>query len=269
MDNGNGRKLLVALMAGLTVVIVGVCVFLIMGRDKTPPEVTISDDAFTYNQGMSREELLAGVTASDDHDGDVTDQIIVEGVTVSEDGTTASITYAVTDSSKNVTKKVREVPCGDGTGQQESAASTEDSQTQEDAQASADGEASTDTQKSQDSQNAQDTQKKNVTATNGQNAETEEESEDAETTTEPVNPEAPVITLTDKELTISRGSGFTALKYVENITDDKDDRKRLYNNIEIKGHVDTSTSGEYVLTYFVTDSDGNRSNEAELKVTVQ
>ena len=108
-----------------------------------------------------------------------------------------------------------------------------------------------------------------MTATNGQNAETEEESEDAETTTEPVNPEAPVITLTDKELTISRGSGFTALKYVENITDDKDDRKRLNNNIEIKGHVDTSTSGEYVLTYFVTDSDGNRSNEAELKVTVQ
>lgn len=262
MDNGNGRKLLVALMAGLTVIIVGVCVVLILGRDKTPPEITISDDAFTYNQGMSREDLLTGVTASDDHDGDVTDQIIVESVAVSEDGTTASITYVVTDSSKNVAKKVREVPCGDGTVQQDTAASAEDSQTAEDAQTSTE-----DTQNGQDSQNTQDTQKKNETVTDGQD--TEEESEETETDTEPVNPEAPVITLTDKELTISRGAGFTALKYVENITDDKDDRKRLYNNIEIKGHVDTSRSGEYVLTYFVTDSDGNRSNEVELKVTVQ
>lgn len=82
-------------------------------------------------------------------------------------------------------------------------------------------------------------------------------------------PEAPVITLTDKEITVEKNSSFTVLKYVKEITDDKDTQKRLYNNIEVKGHVDISTSGEYDLIYFVTDSDGNRSNEAELKVTVQ
>lgn len=74
-------------------------------QDKTPPVISIADDGFIYNQSMSRTDLLAGVTAQDDRDGDVTDQIVVEQVTVSEDGATASITYAVTDNSKNVAKK--------------------------------------------------------------------------------------------------------------------------------------------------------------------
>lgn len=242
MDNGQGKRILVALMAGITVIIVGICMVLLLGRDKTPPEITFSDDTFVYKQGMSRDDLLSGVTASDNKDGDVTDQIIVENVAISQDGATADITYVVTDSSKNVTKKVREVSC-DGVIVQETTDTSEEEQS---------------TEEPTDGNEAEDTE------TSGQDADQEEDEEDT-----PVNPEAPVITLTDKELTIARGSSFSGLKYVQEITDDKDERRRLYNNIQIQGHVDTSTPGEYVLTYFVTDSDGNRSNEAELKVTVQ
>ena len=85
MDSGRGKKWLVALLAVITVAAVGACLYLVMNRDKTPPVISIADDGFIYNQSMSRTDLLAGVTAQDDRDGDVTDQIVVEQVTVSED----------------------------------------------------------------------------------------------------------------------------------------------------------------------------------------
>lgn len=236
MDSGRGKKWLVALLAVITVAAVGACLYLVMNRDKTPPVISIADDGFIYNQSMSRTDLLAGVTAQDDRDGDVTDQIVVEQVTVSEDGATASITYAVTDNSKNVAKKVREVPCSDEVTQQTAEESVQEEQETE------------------------------TTTETTDNTEADVQDEETEPQT---NPETPVITLTDEEITVEKNSSFTVLKYVKKITDDKDTQKRLYNNIEVKGHVDTSTSGEYDLIYFVTDSDGNRSNEAELKVTVQ
>lgn len=236
MDNGRGKKWLVALLAVITVAAVGACLYLVMNRDKTPPVISIADDGFIYNQSMSRTDLLAGVTAQDDRDGDVTDQIVVEQVTVSEDGATASITYAVTDNSKNVAKKVREVPCSDEVTQQTAEESVQEEQETE------------------------------TTTETTDNTEADVQDEETEPQT---NPEAPVITLTDEEITVEKNSSFAVLKYVKKITDDKDTQKRLYNNIEVKGHVDISTSGEYDLIYFVTDSDGNRSNEAELKVTVQ
>ena len=115
-------------------------------------------------------------------------------------------------------------------------------------------------------ESVQEEQETETTTETTDNKEADVQDEETEPQT---NPEAPVITLTDKEITVEKNSSFTVLKYVKEITDDKDTQKRLYNNIEVKGHVDISTSGEYDLIYFVTDSDGNRSNEAELKVTVQ
>lgn len=53
------------------------------------------------------------------------------------------------------------------------------------------------------------------------------------------------------------------------MTDDADSQESLFNQIEIDGDVDTAVPGDYMLTYHVTDSDGNRSNAAVLTVHVQ
>ena len=69
-------------------------------------------------------------------------------------------------------------------------------------------------------------------------------------------------------LSISAGSEFNQLAYVDSITDDLDTSDFLFTQIQIVGTVDTATPGTYSLTYYVYDSDGNISNEDVLEVTV-
>lgn len=226
---------------------VGASGIVLMGRDKTPPELTISDPDYTYSPEQSREEMLSGVSAADSKDGDVTDRIIIEKVSVNEAGTEAQITYVATDKSNNVTKAVRTAPCSSsGTTKKETIADEETSDTKEE-----------DTE-------TESTATPTDTLTPTEEADASQDEEEAD-----VNPEAPVIKLTDSAVTVSLGERFSVLRYVKEITDDKDERSRLYNNIEVKGSVDTNKSGTYELQYFVTDSDGNRSADANLKVTVE
>ena len=77
--------------------------------------------------------------------------------------------------------------------------------------------------------------------------------------TEEVNPEAAVLTLKSNEVEITAGTKFHVVPQVENITDDKDSRSRLFQNIEVFGEYDRNTPGKYELEYVVTDSDGNQS----------
>lgn len=91
-----------------------------------------------------------------------------------------------------------------------------------------------------------------------------------EVTEEPVevNPEAPVLTLKNDRVEITAGDDLYLVSLVADITDDKDERRRLFHNIEIFGEYDKNTSGEYELEYVVTDSDGNRSIPKKLRLIV-
>lgn len=94
--------------------------------------------------------------------------------------------------------------------------------------------------------------------------------EEPEVTEEPVeiNPEAPVLTLKNDEVKITVGETFNVVNQVEEITDDKDSRWRLFRNIEVFGEYDTNTPGKYTLKYVVTDSDRNGSMPKKLKLIV-
>ena len=57
---------------------------------------------------------------------------------------------------------------------------------------------------------------------------------------------------------------------MESVTDDKDSKETLYKRIEISGDTfDKDTPGTYEQTYYIVDTDGNRSNEAKLTIVVQ
>lgn len=235
------KRFLIILAILLCILLGGGIIWFNGMKDKTGPEITFPTEEITYEEG-NKEVLLEGVTATDDVDGDVSDSVRVNGIFPNATGSKANVLYVAKDKNNNISKATREVIYSVG----------------------------------------------NVEETNATSDDTEEETTvtQAEQVSEPIiTPEvsvalelsitpvaeagAPQITLSDSEITISRGTSINRLIYVQDITDDQDDRNALYRGIQIAGEVDTTTPGEYELIYHVVDSDGNRSNEAKLTVIVR
>lgn len=75
--------------------------------DTTPPVITFAQDVLDVGIGAQTEDLLAGVTATDDRDGDVTGEVMVKGVSHLITANTAQITYIAFDSSNNMSTATR------------------------------------------------------------------------------------------------------------------------------------------------------------------
>lgn len=73
------------------------------------PEITFAADVLEVPTGADDAALLAGVTATDAEDGDVTASLLVEGVSGRNDDGTVRVTYAAFDSDRHVTKATRAV----------------------------------------------------------------------------------------------------------------------------------------------------------------
>lgn len=82
--------------------------FLYLNLDRTAPAISFADEdrKLVYTENMKEEELLEGVSAVDDVDGDVTDSVLIEKISEMADGNVI-VTYAALDSSNNVAKKTR------------------------------------------------------------------------------------------------------------------------------------------------------------------
>ena len=79
----------------------------VMTEDHTPPVITVDSEVLEVSVGYTQEDLLRGVTAKDDRDGDVTGSIVVEQIADIAPDHTAQITYAAFDRSGNVKKAKR------------------------------------------------------------------------------------------------------------------------------------------------------------------
>ncbi len=53
------------------------------------------------------------------------------------------------------------------------------------------------------------------------------------------------------------------------MSDDKDDYNTLYRNLKLEGHVNLDEAGEYPVTLYTVDTDGNRSEVRNLVVKVE
>lgn len=94
----------------LLLVVTGVYVALSnFSEDTRPPKLTIPEDALSVSVSDPESALLQGITALDNHDGDVTDLILVEKISDLSDDHTAIVTYAAFDRSGNVSKGTRTV----------------------------------------------------------------------------------------------------------------------------------------------------------------
>lgn len=77
----------------------------------------------------------------------------------------------------------------------------------------------------------------------------------------------PVLRLTTNKVTLSVGDSFSFYDYIASAQDEEGNS--LFQQISMKGSVDTSTPGEYVLEFYCADYSGNVSPTKTLTVTVK
>lgn len=70
--------------------------------DRTPPVISCEDETLLASVHCTQEELLAGVSAYDEQDGDLTDDIILSGVSKLIGKDTAKVTYLAFDKANNI-----------------------------------------------------------------------------------------------------------------------------------------------------------------------
>ena len=73
------------------------------------PEIHFDKDEIEVQTGTGDEALLAGVTATDPEDGDVTDSIMVEGISHFVEKDVVNVTYVAYDSQNHVARAMRRV----------------------------------------------------------------------------------------------------------------------------------------------------------------
>lgn len=104
----------------LTVLCVGVFVLYYFdsqsSRDTVAPVISMESDQLALSVQDGRDAFLAGVTAVDDRDGDVSDLVVVESVSAVDGNHCATVTYAAFDRSGNVAKAERTVAYTDYEG---------------------------------------------------------------------------------------------------------------------------------------------------------
>lgn len=210
-----------------------VAVFLQLSQDTTPPEIKIEERDITYTEGDSYEGLLEGVSASDKADGDLTSEVFVNKIVLTDEHA-AVVYYGVMDESNNVGMARRRV---NYRTKEEAGSEPSDEPAQETAgeAGAADG----------------------AVPEGGEPAPLE------------ANGPRPVMALTTTQMTVPVRGEFDPLSVVQGVVDDKDSMEMLYQNIHVDGEYDLKVPGAYELRYYVTDSDGNASDPHILTLTVE
>lgn len=246
------KKGLFILLGLVCIAVVAGSGFLVVTRDKTGPEITVSEDRkITYEMGGDKKALLDGVKATDKKDGDVSDSLMVEGVRQNEDGS-LEVTYSAVDHSNNVTKVTCKVE-------------TVTQQSQEEQQPEGEQIAEPSEAEQESAEHPEEGQEEQASE---ENTEQLEDNSDTEAAIAALPQGSPQLRLSTHHADLEVGSAFQYMDYIESITDDEDDTSTLYRQIRLVGEVDTSQAGEYEVSYYVTDSNHNESNVEKLTVTV-
>ena len=78
-------------------------------NDETLPVITLKEEVLEVDIDATKEDLLSGVTAFDEKDGDLTDRVIVESVSNFIEPGLCRVTYAVCDNNNHVATATRKI----------------------------------------------------------------------------------------------------------------------------------------------------------------
>ena len=84
--------------------------------DIKPPQITMGSDTIHLSVNDPRDLLLSGVSAEDNKDGNVTDSLVIENISLLDRSGRLSVSYAAFDKAGNVAKAQREAVYTDYVG---------------------------------------------------------------------------------------------------------------------------------------------------------
>lgn len=252
-------KILKILVVLLTVVVVGANVMVILdkgGLDSTPPEITVDSEVLEVLVQAAQEEYLAGVTAWDSRDGDLTDQVMVEHISQLTGENTVKVTYAVFDGAGNAATATRTLKYTDYTGPQFRLSRPLRYQL---------GTVVTllDRLTAEDPLDGDITHKMRITSQNLSNdiagiyhisVQVTNSLGDTQVCSLPVvigeiTENTPEILLTDYIVYLEQGAEFDPQEYLREVTDPADTGSPKRSDVEIQAQVDTSQPGTYDVVY--------------------
>ena len=246
-------KKIVAVVGAIDVVLLVVCLVLYLGKDRKGPEIFFDEERqIEYTEGMDEALLLEGVTAVDEKDGDVSDSLLVEKV-AGTNGKEVIVTYVARDGANNVGKASRAFTVvssyggGDILPVEEETFETGDMLGTEGATETETG--------------------SNEEGSSGEEEGQDENQGEGDNEGEPVDSN-PVFVLNADMIETKKGVAPNWNEVIETMSDDKDDYNTLYNNLKLEGQVKLNETGEYPVTLYTVDSDGNRSEARNLVVRV-
>ncbi len=278
-------------IAGINVILIIVCVVLYFRTDRIAPHFEFQALSVRYREGMDQSELLAGITARDNVDGDITDRVVIEKMIEDTQDGSVVVFYAVSDRAGNVAKtsRVFEAVFDDQSAGRYMEAGIDAALQMEhmtiDYERGKDGQDEGETEimpspsplssitPSPLSEPALDPT--STPALDPTSAATPLESaggrESVRPSEQPVptaNPAAPVLTLKTSEIRVRAGQGPAWVDMIETLADDKDSYETLFRNLSVSSY-DRDRAGSYRVTVCTQDSDGNRSQSVPLTILVE
>lgn len=258
------------LVALAAVVLIGV---LSLTQDKKEPRIQIDQNKIAYAKDCGDDVLLAGVTAVDDEDGDVTDTLMVTKRARLSGGDMEAVQYAASDDSGNVaTADVIYMLRDDG---QYSIVMYDQYHVDMDSlEISIDG-TNVNGKVSGEIQTEPFTTDAEDGTDGGQEPASDKPDVEEPTTSEPEEPTSyvsvggkPAIVLNQTEITVNAGSEINWMQYVEEIYDDKDERSELFKRVSLTENIDTNIPGDYIQGLVCTDLEQNISEPAKITVHI-
>lgn len=115
------RRIRLAVVGIFVLSLIAFIVFNIVNRvttDSTPPVITSESDTVTVSVAAEESELLAGLTATDDEDGDLTGEIMISSMSNFTEPGKRTVSYIVFDASNNASTLTRNLEYTDYTAPQ-------------------------------------------------------------------------------------------------------------------------------------------------------
>ena len=247
-------KKIAAVIGAADVVLLVICLIFYLGRDRKGPEIFFNEEnQIVYSDGIDEELLLDGVTAVDEKDGDVSDSLLVEKV-AGTNGKEVIVTYVARDSSNNVGKASRAFTVASNyKGGDVLPVEAEIFETEDDTVIEPTTEIETESGM-ESSPSDRETGREEINK--------DEKNEDS------IAGANQVLILNSDVITTKKGTAPNWNEVIEIMSDDKDDYNTLYNNLKLVGQVKLNEEGDYPVTLYTIDTDGNKSENKNLIVKV-
>lgn len=273
------NRIIGIVLAVINAVLIIFCTVMYLRTDRTVPGIEFQSTDTIYREGMDNTSLLAGISAYDSRDGEITDRIVIEKLIENKEENCVIVFYAASDKAGNVAKASRVFPAvyrkDDSTGGQdmadtllEAGITAELNESKEGLPVSSGGEEAV-----PELEETPVPEETPVLVSSPEPARTPQAEQKKTPEPEPVptpdaDPAAPVLILKQTEVNVTAGQGPAWVDVIDVLKDDKDNYETLFKNLSVSKY-DRNKPGSYPVTVWTEDSEGNRSQAVPLTIVVK